>query len=206
MNIIMVEDDNKCRENLKILLSGESDIGLLESFSSSEDAMSSGSWTKADILLTDIELPAMNGVELITWVKVNFPDISCMAYTIFDNRSLVFSAIRAGACGYLLKGASPRKLLDSLRDIYQGGSPMSSSIARQVIQALQNQPVEDNQLTLREQEVLRCIERGLSYKDVAEELGISPHTVHAHIKNTYEKVQAGDRNEVLRKARRLGWI
>lgn len=206
MNIIFVEDDELTRNNIEMLLKGESAVNDIESFASGEDAIQQASWKKADILLTDINLQGISGVELITWVHLNHSTITCMTHTVFDNRETVFSAIKAGACGYLLKGASPRELIESLLDVYNGGSPMSPHIARKVIQHLQDQAPEDNQLTHREQDVLRKLENGLTYKEVADELNISPHTVHSYIKTSYEKVQASSRQDLLQKARRLGWI
>ncbi len=206
MNIIIVEDDNLTRNNLENLLNGEASIQRVEAFPDSEKAIQSADWSVCDILLTDIDLPNMNGVELISWAQLNHPSISCMAHTIYDNRDTVFAAIQAGACGYLLKGASPRVLIESIQEIFAGGSPMSPQIARKVIRHLQNQPVSENLLTPREQAVLKLLEQGLSYKETADELTISPHTVHSYIKSSYEKVQASSRQELINKARRLGWI
>lgn len=206
MNIVIVEDDNLTRTNIEFLLQGEEQTEHIEAFPDSEQAIEKAAWKKCNILLTDIDLPKMNGVELISWVQVNYPGISCMAYTIFDNRETVFSAIKAGACGYLLKGASPRELIESIHDIFNGGSPMSPAIARKVIIYLQQEKSSTNLLTEREQDVLRCIEKGYSYKETASELHISPNTVHSYIKASYEKVKATNRDELLNKARRLGWI
>jgi two-component system NarL family response regulator len=190
-----------------MLLQGELSTTGIESFASAEEAIQHADWDQADILLTDINLPGMNGVQLISWAHLNHSAVVCMAHTIFDNRDTVFSAIKAGACGYLLKGASPRELIESLVDIYHGGSPMSPHIARKVLQHLhETKPETDNQLTAREQAVLRLLEKGLSYKEAADELNISPHTVHSYIKSAYEKVQATSRDELLNKARRLGWM
>ncbi|MEN7972670.1 MAG: response regulator transcription factor [Verrucomicrobiota bacterium] len=210
MKIIIVEDNTMTKNNLKILLQGESDIEWVETFGSAEQAQKRASWEKADILLSDIDLPGISGVDLIGWTRLNHQDVSCMAYTIHENRDTVFSAIKAGACGYLLKSSSPRELIESLHELYNGGAPMTSKIARKVILDLQQRDTDEseteNLLTKREQEILRLIEKGFSYKEVAADLYISPHTVHTHIKKIYEKVQAGNRDQVVRKARRLGWI
>ncbi len=206
MNIIFVEDHDLTRANIELLLKGEPSITRINAFACSEDAIEQADWETADILLTDINLPKMSGVELIEWTKINHPSVTCMAHTVFDNRDTVFSAIQAGACGYLLKGTSPRELIESLEDIYNGGSPMSPHIARKIIHHLQEHSSTENLLTPREQDVLRQLEKGLSYKEAASELNISPHTVHSYIKTAYEKVQASSRQELLHKARRLGWL
>lgn len=210
MKIIIVEDDILTQDNLKLLLQGERDIERVEAFGSAEQAMEEATWKDADILLSDIELPTLSGVDLIGWAHLTHSNINCMVYSIHENSETVFSAIKAGACGYLLKSSTPRELIESLRELYEGGSPMSPRIARKVVLDLRHRNATDteneNLLTAREKEILRQIEKGLSYKEVASNLYISPHTVHAHIKKIYEKVQAGSRSEVIRKARRMGWI
>lgn len=210
MKLLIVEDDPMTRENLKLLLRGEQGIEQVETFGSAEEAIADAGWENTDILLSDIDLPGMSGVDLISWTRLTHPQITSMAYTIHENRSTVFAAIKAGACGYLLKSSSPRELIESLRELADGGAPMTPKIARQVILDLQNsstEPVQpETQLTARERETLQQIELGLSYKEIAAKLHISPHTVHTHVKKIYEKVQAGSRDEVVRKARRLGWI
>jgi two-component system NarL family response regulator len=206
MNILIVEDHKLTRQNISLLLDGEPSTQRIESFENCERAIDEASWHDTDILLTDLDLPGMDGTELISWTQVKHPHISCMAFTVSDDSDTVFSAIKAGACGYLLKGTSPRELIEALQSIYKGGAPMSPKIARKVIQHFQDQAPTQNLLTAREKEVLRCLERGFSYKQTASELGISPHTVHAYIKSSYEKTNATCRDELLHKARRLGWI
>jgi two-component system NarL family response regulator len=130
-----------------------------------------------------------------------------MAHTVFDDRETVFSAIKAGASGYILKGSTPRDLIDALHTLAKGGSPMSPKIARKVIREFQDGGVDDQYLlSHRETEIVKEIENGLTYKDIAAKLGISPHTVHTHIKNIYEKLHAKDRPEALVAARRKGII
>ncbi len=206
MKIIIVEDNPLTRDNLTLLLQGEQDIELVEAFETAESTIKDATWEQADILLSDIDLPGISGVDLITWARLNHPNISCMTYTIHENRDTVFAAIKAGACGYLLKSSSPRELIESLHELYDGGAPMTPKIARKVIQNLQQGTQTENKLTPREQEVLGQIDQARSYKEIATNLNISPHTVHTHIKKIYEKVQANSREEVVHKARRLGWI
>lgn len=210
MRILIVEDDPMTQDNLKMLLQGERDVKSAEGFGSAEEAIKGAAWENIDILLSDIDLPGeMNGVDLIAWTQLHHPDITSMAYTIHENRDIVFAAIKAGACGYLLKSSSPRELIESLSELAEGGAPMTPKIARKVIVDMQKVSASDNtesHLTQREKEILQQIDLGLSYKEIAAKLHISPHTVHTHIKKIYEKIQVGSRDEVVRKARRLGWI
>lgn len=207
MKISIVEDDVMLRENLKLLLSGESGISVISAYGSAEDALQGIRKSRPDILLTDIGLPGMSGIELIRKIKDLMPDIEIMAHTVFDDRETVFSAIKAGASGYILKGSTPRELIDALRTLAKGGSPMSPKIARKVIREFQAAgPDEQYLLSHREIEIVKEVENGLTYKDIATKLAISPHTVHTHIKNIYEKLHAKDRPEALVTARRKGII
>lgn len=214
MNICIVEDNKLLLENLRILLDGEPGTKVTGAFISAEDALRTMDWKRVDILLSDIDLPGMSGVELIREIKARHPSVDSMAYTICEDRAVVMDAIRAGASGYLLKGCSPRVLLESLRELHEGGAPMSPRIARKLIAELRiTAPGASNEsatsateLTPREIGILKLLEKGMSYSEVAAELGISTHTVHSHIKKIYEKVHARDRAEMLLKARRLGVI
>ncbi|MCM2321655.1 MAG: response regulator transcription factor [Oligoflexia bacterium] len=207
MKIAIVEDNTVTRETLKLLLSGESAISEVSTFENAETALTELEGAAPDILLVDLDLPGMHGTELIRKVKQLHPPVNIMVYTVFEDRETVFAAIKAGASGYLLKGSSPRNLVESLFSLHQGGAPMSPKIARKVILEFQesvNQ--EENPLSVKESTIVRCVEQGLTYKEIAERLSISPHTVHTHIKNIYEKLQANGRREALRRARKIGII
>lgn len=206
MKLLIVEDDTLLRNNLKLLLDGEAGIEVIDVCSSAEEAVSKLDQLKPDIMLCDLGLPGMSGVEFIPLAKSRLPDLDIMAYTIFEDRQSVFSAIKAGASGYILKSSTPRELIEALFTLRDGGSPMTPKIARAVIRELQDggSTEEDLLLTTREKEVLLHIEAGLSYKQIAAKLNISPHTVHTHIKKTYEKLQARDKQEAIIKARRKG--
>jgi len=207
VKISIVEDDVLLRENLKLLLSGESGITVVSVYGTAEEALQGIKKARPDILLTDIGLPGMSGIDLIRNVKDLIPDLEIMAHTVFDDRETVFSAIKAGASGYILKGSTPRDLIDALHTLAKGGSPMSPKIARKVIREFQDEGVDDQYiLSHREIEIVKEIENGLTYKDIASKLAISPHTVHTHIKNIYEKLHAKDRPEALVTARKKGLI
>lgn len=215
MNICIVEDNQVVLGSLKLLLEGEPNICVLGAYPSAEKALAEAVWDHVEILLADIELPGMTGVDLIRKVKADHPSVETMAYTICENRSVVMDAIRAGASGYLLKGSTPRALVESLHELYAGGAPMSPRVARKVLaefrqaQTAEPSPADgesDVFLTAREKSVVRGIEAGLSYDEIGSKLRISPHTVHTHIKNIYAKVHATSRADLIIKSRRLGII
>ena len=207
MHIGIVEDDPLLRENLKLLLSGEKNITILGAWGSAEEALPAFKKLSFDIMLVDLGLPGMSGIELIKKIKEDSPEIEIMAHTVFEDRDNVFSAIKAGASGYILKGSTPRELIEALNNLHQGGSPMSPKIARKVVREFQDEGLnEEYLLSHREKEIVKCIEDGLAYKEIAEKLSISPHTVHTHIKKIYEKLHARNRQEALITARKKGII
>ena len=207
MRIAIVEDNQILLENLKLLLTGESNIEVIGTGSSAEEALKSLDFSNADVLLVDLGLPGMSGSGLIEEVKAKYPELEIMAHTVFENRESVFSAIKAGASAYILKGSRPVELIDALNKLHEGGAPMSPKIARMVIQELQDKGSDDQYLlSQREKEVLKEIEKGMSYKEVANKLNISPQTIHTHIKKIYDKLHAHDRQDALLKARKKGII
>ena len=207
IRVVIVEDDELLLKNLGLLLEGEPGISVVGSFASAEEAVSGMKKLTFDILLADLGLPGESGIELIEWTKEKFPDSDIMAHTVFDDRDTVFAAIKAGASGYILKGTTPRELIEALHNLHGGGAPMSPKIARAMIQEFQNRKYNEQYLlTPREKEILLSLEKGLTYTEIADSLNISPHTVHTHIKNTYDKLHATGRMSALRKARRKGII
>jgi two-component system, NarL family, response regulator len=207
MRLVIIEDDPLLLENLSLLLRGEEGIVVVGAYRSAEDALLSLRDTAPDVMLTDLGLPGMSGVELIKKAKDELPLLEIMAHTVFEDREKVFSAIKAGASGYILKGSSPREIIESIHSLYKGGAPMSPKIARKIIHEFQDEVTGEHfLLTPRETEIVRRVEDGLTYKEIGEKLGISTHTVHTHIKNIYEKLQAKDRNDAISKARKKGII
>jgi two-component system NarL family response regulator len=204
MRIAIVEDDSVTRETLKLLLTNEPQIDDVLVFESGEAFLAALDTVDINALLVDLDLPGMHGTELILKVKQDRPELDILVYTVYEDRENVFAAIKAGASGYILKGRSARDLIESLLVLRQGGAPMSPRIARKVISEFQKIAVEENPLSSKENRIIRCIEEGLTYKIIAERLGISPHTVHNHIKNIYGKLHAGNRVEALNRARKIG--
>lgn len=203
MRLAIVEDDGMLRENLRLLLSGERGIEVVGAFGSAEEALEGLHACKPEIFLVDLGLPLLSGVEFIARAKEKMPELELMAHTIYEDRETVFAAIKAGASGYLLKGSSPREIVESLHNLHSGGAPMSPKIARKLIAEFQENRIDEQYLlSEREKEILRGIEQGLAYKQIADKLSISPHTVHSHIKKIYENLQVQNRQEALSKVRR----
>ncbi|HAS81437.1 MAG TPA: DNA-binding response regulator [Verrucomicrobia bacterium] len=209
MNVCIVEDDSGLLASMATRLGCEADICVVYAAVSAEEALADCDWGRTDILLADIDLPGMSGIELIGKVRERHPAVQAMAFTICEDRETVFAALKAGAYGYVIKGDSPRVLVESLRQLHQGGSPMSPSIARHVIRDLHIGEGDDEAEPLlppREALVLKYVADGLLYKEIADRLGVSTHTIHTHIKRIYAKLHAHGRRDALRKARAAGLL
>lgn len=207
MRIMIVEDDLLIRGSLTVLLAGEPGYCVCGSYGSAEEALAALDTDAPDLMISDIGLPGLSGIELIRSAKRRLPELDIMAYTVFDNREIVFSALKAGASGYLLKGSSPKHIVEAVENLCAGGAPMSPKIARAVIREFQEEGIEEQYLlTTRETEILKLLDKGYSYKIIADQCCISPHTVNSHIKKIYEKLHASDRQDALIKARRKGIV
>jgi DNA-binding NarL/FixJ family response regulator len=204
--IIIIEDDEQIRNYLSALIAGSGKFNHVASFGSAEDAMhffDSKLGNDIEIILTDIQLPGKSGIDFISWLKPQRPDIQFMILSVYDDADRVFKALKAGATGYILKNTSSQKLIDSLTDLAQGGSPMSNEIARKVVNAFQKEVVyvdAKEKLSTREKEVLQWLSKGFSYKEIAAKLFISVETVRTHIRNIYEKLHACNKAQAIRKA------
>jgi two-component system NarL family response regulator len=207
LRLLIVEDDQLLRENLRVLLSGEAGMQVVAACGSAEEALPLLTSARPDVMLSDLGLPAMSGVELIRKAKELVPALDIIVLTVSEDREAVFAALKAGAAGYIVKGATPRELVEALTALRAGGAPMSPKIARFVVKAFHDTPPpEEFLLSAKERAVLSGIQEGRSYKEIAGNMNISPHTVHSHIKNIYEKLQATDKRDALAKARRKGLI
>lgn len=205
LRLMIVEDDALLRENLRVLLAGEPGLAVVACCESGEAALQMLVATRPEVLLSDLGLPGMSGIDLIRQAKAQLPQLDILVLTISEDRDAVFAALKAGACGYIVKGATPRELIEGIVAISSGGAPMSPKIARMVTRSFQDAASEDcDVLTPKEHSVLVGVRDGLSYKAIASQLNISAHTVHSHVKHIYEKLQAVDRRDALNKARRRG--
>jgi len=205
---IAIFDDNKnIRESLSLLLQTADDFEVTGSFSHVLDCIDDIRQSRPDVVLMDIEMPAMSGIEAVQLLKKEFPQIQVLMQTVFEDDDRVFDSICAGASGYILKNQLTTKLIDAIRELQFGGSPMSPSIARKVLNKMQSvssllkpEAAPDYHLTNREKEVLGCLVNGLSYKMIASDLDISYETVRSHVKKIYEKLHVASLTEVVAKA------
>jgi len=207
MRIGILEYDPIIRERLISLLTGEPGFQIIGTFSSAEEALVRCDFSNIDILLLEIELPGISGIELISEVKIKFPEVEFMVYSSCDDNQIVFDAIKAGASSYLVKGCRSTELIKALTELYDGGAPMTSRIERMVVLEFQKKGKGTTcVLSKREREVLKEIECGLSYKEIASKMQISQHTINSHIKNIYGKLSVQNKRDALIKARGLSII
>ena len=209
MNLrIAIFDDNKnIRESMTLLLKTVADFEVVGTFSHVLDCVDDVKECKPDVVLMDIEMPGMTGIEAVKVIKEALPHVQVLMQTVFEDDDRVFDSICAGASGYILKNHINTKLIDAIKELQFGGSPMSPSIARKVLNKMQSmssviKPEEtpDYRLTAREKEVLSCLVNGLSYKMIAGDLHISYETVRSHVKKIYEKLHVASLTEVVAKA------
>jgi len=202
ISVSIVEDNNQLRATLARILNRADGFRCLSHYANAEDALKDLPRVRPDVVLMDINLPGMNGVQCVRQLKVLLPQIQVMMLTVYEDTENIFNALAAGASGYMLKRTSRKELLDAIQDVQRGGSPMTMHIARKVVQSFQHtaataQPTEN--LSEREQQVLDLLSQGLMYKEIAEKLGISYETVHTYIRRIYEKLQVRTRTEAVAK-------
>ena len=205
IEVAIVEDEREVREGLVMLIKGTMGFRCTGSFRTMEDALREIEKKLPDLVLTDIELPHMDGIEGIRILKERHPDLPTVALTVYDDDERVFDALCAGASGYLLKNTAPARLLECLREVVAGGSPMSPEVARRVIRLFRSiRPPEraSYRLTPQETELLRLLVEGHNYKTAAAELDVSINTVSFHLRNVYDKLQVHSKSEAVAKALR----
>ncbi len=201
-SIAIIEDDEKVRHYLAEEIQMRIDVKELRVFADAETALKELTAKPTDIALFDINLPGMSGIDCIQRLKILHPRMQMMVLTVYDNPDNIFSALKAGATSYLLKGTPPEKVVEAIREVYEGGSPISSQIARKVIEAFSLKERTNEyfqELSRREQEILEQLSKGYRYKEIADKLFVSLETVRTHVRNIYEKLQVNSRAEALRK-------
>ncbi len=201
IRVALVEDDAAVRSGLEVLMSNSGRCECVAALRSAEEALARIPALKPDIILMDIHLPGMSGIECIRLLKQRQPGLQIMMLTVFEDHDRIFQSLSAGASGYLLKQTPPNKLLDAILDLHRGGSPMSSQIARRVVEVFQ-QPrpgAAFENLSPRETEIINLLGKGCLYKEIAAQLGISVETVRTHIHHTYEKLHVRTRTEAVMK-------
>jgi len=201
IQVCIVEDNIDIQRALKEIINMADGYECVATASSGEDALETIPAYHPHIVLMDINLGGMNGIECVKRLKPLFPDILFMMCTVYEDDEKIFDALKAGASGYILKKTQPAKLLDAIKELHEGGSPMSSQIARKVVAAFQQKPVELTleELSLREKEILEQLAKGLLYKEIAAILQISPETVRKHVYHIYEKLHVSNRIEAVNK-------
>jgi DNA-binding NarL/FixJ family response regulator len=205
IRVAIVEDDRPTREGLGILVGGTSGYSSFGSYGSVEEALRSIGGATPDVLLLDIDLPGMPGSEGVVLFKQTCPGLQILMLTVHAEQDKVFESICNGACGYLLKETPPAKLLESIQEAHQGGSPMSPDIARKVVTLFQKTgPPEklDQHLTPQETRLLKLFAEGYRYRGAAEQLNISVNTVRDHIRSIYDKLHVHSKSEAVSKALR----
>lgn len=207
IQVAIVEDDAAVRRSLAGILKMECGLECVGEFGTAEEALRGLAGGYPDVMLVDINLPGMDGVEFVRRLAGASPDTKLIMLTVHDDTEAIFHSLEAGASGYLLKPARAAELIAAVKDVQQGGAPMTGAIARKVIQSFRrpNRPTvgQDEELTPREIEVLELLSKGYLYKEVADQLAIAYATVHTHVARIYQKLHVQSRGQAVAKYRRL---
>src|SRR5215469_6992120 len=200
ISVSIVEDDTKVRESLARLIDGSKGYRCVSEHASGESALQEIPKIKPHVILMDINLTGISGVECAGRLKPLLPSTQIIMLTVYQNTEHIFNALAAGATGYMLKQTRPDELLVAIRDVYEGGSPMSSHIARKIVQSFQQRAQKEDEtqsLSPREAQVIELLAKGYLYKEVADTMGVSYATIHTHIRHIYEKLQVRSRTEAV---------
>lgn len=204
IRVAIFEDNRNLRESLFKLLETSDQFTCVGAFANCERVVENIEETQPDVILMDIEMPLVNGIEAVRMIREKYPDIKILMETIFEEDEKIFQSICNGAQGYILKNTPPEEILDAIKEIYEGGAPMSPIIASKVLRMfkfnLSNQKDSSFNLSSREKEILKCLVEGMSYKMIADTCFISADTVNGHIKNIYRKLQVHSKGEAVAKA------
>lgn len=198
IHVYIVEDDALIRSSLQQIINNSDGFTVSGSFTTAEEAIDALAVDEPDVLLLDIDLPGISGIEAIPILTKLRPELNIVMLTVHEESHTVFTSLEKGAVGYLIKSNNPGLILDGIREVYSGGAPMSPSIARQIINSFK--PQTGNHLSERETEVLQKLCSGANNKKIAEDLFVSANTIKAHIKSIYRKLHVHSRAEAVSKA------
>jgi DNA-binding NarL/FixJ family response regulator len=199
IRIVLFEDNNRMRESLVYLINNTENYEVVGDYSECTEAAGIALKYKPDVVLMDIDMPGESGIKGVAYVKEARPETAVIMYTVFEDDEKLFQCLCAGANGYLLKKTSPAKLFDAIREVMEGGAPMSPSIAKKVLSVFQNSKINKYNLTARETEVLQWLTKGHSIKMIASQLFISYDTTRSHLKNIYQKLHVNCGKEAIAK-------
>ena len=204
IKVCLFEDNDNLREGLMRLINGTYGFKCVGAFPNCDNLIEKVKSAQPDVVLMDIQMPGMTGIEGVRLLKENYPELKILMETVFDDDEKIFKSICAGAEGYILKHTPPSQILDAIKEIHEGGSPMTPSIANRVLSMMKKsstgKSVETFDLSYREREILSCLVEGMSYKLIADACTISIETVGTHIKNIYKKLQVHSKGEAVAKA------
>ena len=209
IRVAIVEDQREIREGLSLLIGGAKGYSSTGAWPSMEEAIRSIGANPPDLVLVDIELPGMSGIEGIRVLKERHPKLLLLVLTVYDDDNRIFQAICAGACGYLLKRTPPSRLLEAIKEASDGGSPMSPAVARRVLELFRTHhppPQTDHDLTPHQVRLLKLFVEGHNYKSAAAELGVTVNTIGFHVQQIYLKLQVHSKSEAVAKALRAGIV
>ncbi len=202
ITVSIVDDEKELRESIETFIDGSPGFRCVSAYHSAETALKHLPQDRPDVVLMDIHLTGMSGIECVERLKTMIPEIQVMMLTVYEDTDQIFKALSAGASGYMLKRSTPAKLLEAIKELNEGGSPMSSSIARKVVALFQRSGQirdEKTNLSPREQMVLESMAKGLTYKQSADQLGISIDTIRTYVRRIYEKLHVQSRAEAVAK-------
>jgi DNA-binding NarL/FixJ family response regulator len=207
ISVSIIDDEKELRESITTFINGSPGFKCVSAYGSADIGLQRLPGDRPDVVLMDINMPGMGGIECVERLKKVMPDVLIVMLTVYEDSDQIFRALAAGASGYLLKRLSPTKLLQAIREVYAGGSPMSNSIARKVVASFQKAKAAASEkqphLSPREQAVLDCLAKGLTYKQIADQLEISIDTIRTHLRRVYEKLHVQSRTEAVAKYLRL---
>jgi DNA-binding NarL/FixJ family response regulator len=203
IRISIVDDDKALRESIATFINGSPGFRCVSTYGSAQAALQGLPAERPDVVLMDINMAAMTGIECVARLRELMPEVQAVMLTVYEDTAQIFDALSAGASGYLLKRSNPSKLLEAIREVQEGGSPMSSSIARKVVASFQKAGLPTQQhrphLSPREEAVLNLLSKGHTYKLIADEFGVSIDTIRTHLRRIYEKLHVQSRTEAVAK-------